>query len=510
MLLVHPPVAKPSEPPAGIALLAGALASAGVPCRVLDANLEALLWLAARPKTGADTWTTRAIKHRGAHLAALRDPAAYAAPARYNRAVRDLQRVLYAASRPLGAIVGLADHHHDRLSPVRSADLLFAAEHPEEDPFHPWFSVRLRELLEQDRPGTIGISLNYLSQALPSFAMIGWLRREFPGLRIVLGGGLVTSWMRRPGWSDPFGGLVDRLIAGPGELPLLRLLGKEGAVGRFLPEYHRFPLREYLSPGFVLPYAASSGCWWNKCSFCPERAEKNPYHAIPAEEAAADLSAIASRRDPVLIHLLDNAVSPALMQKLIDRPPGAPWYGFARVGSELADPEICMALKRSGCSMLKLGIESGDQTVLNELGKGVELGTASRVLTNLKQAGIATYVYLLFGTPPESEDEARRTLAFTVEHYDAISFLNLAVFNMPISGPEATRYETEKFFEGDLSLYTGFRHPRGWDRQKVRRFLDLEFKRHPAVSAILRNDPPVFTSNHAALFAMRRIRTERS
>ena len=55
--------------------------------------------------------------------------------------------------------------------------------------------------------------------------------------------------------------------------------------------------------------------------------------------------------------------------------------------------------------------------------------------------------------------------------------------------------------DGDLSLYTGFTHPRGWDRNVVRRFLDNEFKKHRVVAAILKNDPLVFTSNHAAFFA---------
>jgi hypothetical protein len=36
----------------------------------------------------------------------------------------------------------------------------------------------------------------------------------------------------------------------------------------------------------------------------------------------------------------------------------------------------------------------------------------------------------------------------------------------------------------------------------VRRFVTGEFSRHPAVAAILRRDPPLFTSNHAPLFAM--------
>ena len=139
--------------------------------------------------------------------------------------------------------------------------------------------------------------------------------------------------------------------------------------------------------------------------------------------------------------------------------------------------------------------------VLDRLRKGIELATASLVLKNLHAAGIAAYVYLLFGTPDETIREARKTLEFVAAHSDAITFLNLAIFNMPVCGHEARVYDTEHFYEGDLSLYTAFKHPHGWDRRAVRRFLDVEFKRHPAVSAILKNDPPIFTSNHAAFFA---------
>jgi len=96
--------------------------------------------------------------------------------------------------------------------------------------------------------------------------------------------------------------------------------------------------------------------------------------------------------------------------------------------------------------------------------------------------------------------EARRTLEFVVRPREAITFMNLALFNMPICGDEAAGYGIDPFYEGDLSLYTAFRHPHGWDRKQVRGFLDKEFKRDPAVAAILRNDPPLFTSNHAAFF----------
>jgi radical SAM superfamily enzyme YgiQ (UPF0313 family) len=150
--------------------------------------------------------------------------------------------------------------------------------------------------------------------------------------------------------------------------------------------------------------------------------------------------------------------------------------------------------------MLKLGLESGDQRVLDAEQKGIDLDLASRTLQNLKKAGIAAYVYLLFGTPSETMAEARSTLDFTVRHCNAIDYLNLAIFNLPICGHPAGEFETQTLYEGDLPLYTGFRHPKGWNRGLVRQFLDKEFKRHPAVRKILLRDPPLFTSNHAPFF----------
>jgi hypothetical protein len=150
--------------------------------------------------------------------------------------------------------------------------------------------------------------------------------------------------------------------------------------------------------------------------------------------------------------------------------------------------------------LLELGVESGSQEVLDREEKGVRVEDMSRALHCLREAGIATYVYLLFGTPSESEREARATLDFVVGHSDCIDFLNLALFNLPIHAQGGRSLETRSHYRGDLSLYTGFRHPRGWNRSQVRQFIDKDLKRHPAIAAILRRDPPHFTSNHAPFF----------
>jgi hypothetical protein len=507
VILIYPPVAKPCEPPAGIARLSGMLGRHGIEHRLVDSNLEGILHLLRMPvppERDRDVWTRRAFRNREHNLASMRDPALYENVDRYKKAVRDLSRVLNKVSST-GTTVGLANYEQRGFYPLRSRDLLAAAEHPELNPFYTYFSSRIGGLLREKEPSVIGISINFISQALPAFSMMGFIKRELPGAKIILGGGLITSWLRNIGRKNLFSGLADHLVSGPGEQQLLSLLRPDSREQEIpTPDYHGMPADLYLSPGFVLPYSASQGCYWSRCEFCPEKSEGNPYVPVPARRVVSDLKSLAERTSPSLIHLLDNAVSPALLDLLSVDTPGVPWYGFARAGQQLADPDFCVALRRAGCVMLKLGIESGDQNVLNALQKGISIETASVVLKNLKKAGIATYVYLLFGTPPESESSAKRTLEFTVRHSDCINSLNLAIFNMPVCGPHYPGIKRSRFYGGDLSLYTDFKHPLGWDRRHVRMFLEKEFRRHPAISSIIRNEPPVFTSNHAPFFVMRK------
>ena len=501
ILLIHPPVAKPCEPPAGIARLSAALAGAGIGHRLFDANIEGLLDRLRLPGppggNGEDPWTRRAYRNRERNISALRDPELYRNMDRYKQVVSDLGRVLTIGS-PSGSVVGMANFEAQGHSPLRSTDLLEAARRPERNPFHAFFQERLEALFREGEPSVVGISVNTLSQALCAFAMVGLIRRLLPGVKVVLGGGLVTSWLKNGSPADRFSGLVDHFVAGPGEHRLLSLLGAETegtTVPR--PDYGRLPRRSYLAPGFILPYSASTGCYWARCSFCPEKSAGNRHRPLSPGQVVSDLRVLTETTGPALVHLLDNAVSPSHLEALAAEPVGAPWYGFARVSRRLGDPDFCRALKRSGCVMLQLGVESGDQVVLDALEKGTTVAMASSALVNLKKAGIATYVYLLFGTPSETEGSARKTLAFTAEHCESIDFLNLALFNMPIGSPTEPGIETRTFYEGDLSLYTGFTHPDGWNRREVRFFLDRTFKRHSAVSAILKRDPPVFTSNHA-------------
>ena len=502
VLLIHLPVVRPCEPPPGLARLSGALKRCGVDCEVIDANLEGLHYLCKIKPDASDTWTRRASAGVDRGLSLLTRPEIYNTPDRYRRTVYDINRVLAMNGRKSGCHVGLTDFQDKALSPTSSRSLAEAFKFPEKNPFYPYFSERLRETLLGDTPSLVGISLNFLSQALCGFAIAGYIKRQAPNLTLAMGGGLVTSWMKQPEWKNPFGGMIDHVIAGPGEAPLLALVGKCLSGDQGMPDYNPLAGLPYLSPGFVLPYNASNGCYWRRCAFCPEKAEGNPYRPIPAPRVISQLITLKERYRPALIHLTDNALSPALLKALALNPPGVPWYGFTRITPHLADPDFCMALKRSGCAMLQLGLESGSQKVLDAFGKGVDLTVAGKALAGLKQAQIATYVYLLFGTPWEKEEDAELTLDFSVRHCKEITFLNMALFNLPAHGTASDSLDTYSFYKGDLSLYRAFAHPAGWQRKDVRQFLDKKFTRHPAIAAIVRKDPPVFTSSHAPFFAL--------
>ena len=76
-----------------------------------------------------------------------------------------------------------------------------------------------------------------------------------------------------------------------------------------------------------------------------------------------------------MIHITDNAIRPvpdeSVWSKTLREPRGTL---LPRITAELTDPDFCRALKDSGCAMLKLGLESGDQAVLDQMQKGCDMG----------------------------------------------------------------------------------------------------------------------------------------
>jgi hypothetical protein len=243
------------------------------------------------------------VKHWNANLTALRSPDLYKTRDRYKRAVMDLNRVLHMAGQAFGTTMSLSNYVSAALSPVRSRDLMQAAETHQANPFFPIFSAKLEALFAEKVPDLVGMSINFMSQALCAFAMMGFLKKRFPQTSIICGGGLVTSWMHIPGFKNPFQGLVDELVSGPGEQIVAPNMWWGGLT--WLPacriRFSSLPWDRYLAPGRVLPYSTSQGCYWRKCAFCPEKAENSAYRPMaPAPVVTAELRSMSQRYAPGL------------------------------------------------------------------------------------------------------------------------------------------------------------------------------------------------------------------
>jgi len=134
--------------------------------------------------------------------------------------------------------------------------------------------------------------------------------------------------------------------------------------------------------------------------------------------------------------------------------------------------------------------------VLERMGKGTDLKEVTTILAQLKAAGIASYVYVMLGTPGESPEEMAATEDFLLRHADNIGFLNLALMNLPRDSDLTSDQAPLLDETAPLGLY---RSLGGADRSAARRAL-TRLQQLPKIRTILQRTPPYFTSNHAFFF----------
>ena len=504
IILINPPSVRNCEPPVALTKLAGALRASGAKPFILDGAMEAFQWLGTlAPADPGDARARRVRKNSLRIWDSLTgggtEKTAYASFDRYKKQNNDLNYLAASALNREEYRLSAADFEVSGVSPLRRDDLIESYRNPESSPFFPWFEKRLNELRKDTGFTAAGLSLGYLSQALTGMAMAGYIRRTWPDVKIQLGGGLVSSWLRGPADCSFLDKMADEVQEGPGEEAIVRFCGLEWKGPGTADPGSLYSL-PYIAPGPILPYSASCGCSWRRCRFCNERWENNPFKEESSAAVGRQLAGLAEKHSPALIHITDSEISLDLMKALIAAPPGAPWYSFSRFFRELTDSAFCRSLAASGCVMLCLGLESGDQEVLNHMQKGIRLDLVRIILENLKEAGIGTYVYVMFGSTAEDRDRALKTRDFIVENREGIGFLNAAVFSMPIMSGELDGLNSSSFYEGDLSLYRDFEHPLGFGRRQVREFLSRDFQSVPEIREILNRTPPVFTSSHAPFF----------
>jgi radical SAM superfamily enzyme YgiQ (UPF0313 family) len=119
---------------------------------------------------------------------------------------------------------------------------------------------------------------------------------------------------------------------------------------------------------------------------------------------------------------------------IIERNLKISWWSNTRV--DVLDREMFRLMKESGCFMLSIGGESGNQDILNRMKKRTQLSQIKDTVVMLREIGISSLVYFLIGLPGESRSTIKDTINFTKQiNPDYVEFY------------PATPYPGTEFFE---------------------------------------------------------------
>jgi anaerobic magnesium-protoporphyrin IX monomethyl ester cyclase len=103
----------------------------------------------------------------------------------------------------------------------------------------------------------------------------------------------------------------------------------------------------------------------------------------------------------------------AFCDELIARKLPIQWFGNARADN-LTDPAFVHRLKRAGCWMLALGIETESDDVRKDMVKRLERQKIEIAFKNMRDAGIKSFAFFIFGYPGESPRSMEQTTDYAV------------------------------------------------------------------------------------------------
>ena len=322
------------------------------------------------------------------------------------------------------------------------------------------------EQLALHKPGLVGLSVPFAGCATTGFRAAQFIKEIDPQIKVVMGGGFVSTHLRRLSTPEPFR-YFDAAVLDAGEAPLYNLIQYyEGRLeprrlirtflkGKRCVEYHNndfekevvhsqrpcpsfrgLSMEEYLNY-FVLGYLRGTpwntgkwnpillahGCYWHKCAFCTTELDWVQRYEPDCAGAIVDkMEKVYSQTGSNGFHFIDEAMPPRLLkdlaEELIRRRLQFRWWGNIRF-EKCFTRSLAELLARSGCVGLTGGLEAAHNRILRLMNKGLTREAMRTVLKHLSSSGIFVHAYLMYGFPSQTRQETLEALEFVRDLFQA-------------------------------------------------------------------------------------------
>lgn len=317
--------------------------------------------------------------------------------------------------------------------------------------------------VNKEAPDVVGVSIGTQMQLLAGLTFCKMIKETFPGIHVTVGGNVITRLQEElPKQEGFFTSVFDSAIMYEGEHALLWLLESlsggramatvpnlmyrdetgihvnseiytEKTTALPIPDFDGLPLDSYFVPVRILPYLATRGCYWGRCTFCDHgQGYFDQYRGLPAHEVVQQIAALKEKYHAGHFLFADESYPPALFKKvtklLAEQNVGIKWTTLIRFEESLQDPETWRLAAQSGCCTLYYGMESANERVLGLMDKHVKKSVIEHNLREAAKAGIWNHVMAFYGFPGETREEAEETRQFVLDNQEFIHSAELFYF----------------------------------------------------------------------------------
>jgi radical SAM superfamily enzyme YgiQ (UPF0313 family) len=389
-----------------------------------------------------------------------------------------------------------------------SADIIDCYAHPDSDSL-------ILDYVRARRPAHIGLSCT-TSSFLDGVRIVEMVKAERPDIRAIFGGVHVSALREKTLIDFP---LVDFVVVGEGEQTLTELLqsasrypfGIPGVIfrdssGAVIYNGYRearleldslpFPAYEklagypeaYMLPIFNYPRAPNTSCISSRgcpyaCSYCDRSVFRRNFRYNSAEYLYKHLCYLQEKFNIRHINFYDDQFTfnrqrvEDFAAMMIEKPLGMTFNCAVR--AEHIDFALLQLMKKAGCWMISLGIETGDEELLAQHRQNADLKMLAAKIRLIKKAGIRTKGLLMMGLPGESESSIRKSMDYVFSL--PIDDFNLAKFTPFPGSPIYQNIHELGEFEEDWEKMDcmSFRFiPRGMQRERLEELFIKYYKTH--------------------------------